>query len=204
MEFDVLQDLFFNAYIRADLLVAGAAPDAVQRLCDPSSGDLRHRFADIAAAWELAKHTGYGEAVRLVAREVYGFEDLTVGTVEQCQAALERLQQPGEQFRLLKETERLDHVQINGDRIQSSHSDFFLFDLSWLEFCAGTIDRENVLDLTGIEVGGLEELREAMAEIFARCGPSSIAVKSQHAYVRTLRWEERSDAEAARAERRLE
>jgi uncharacterized protein len=199
VEFDVLQDLFGNAYINADLFVAGAARDAMERLFDRSSGDVGSRFADVANAWELAKHTGYGEAVQLVAREVYGLDDLTAQTIEQAQAALGRLQQPGGHYRLLKERAGLDHVQINGVRFESEHPDFFLFDLSWFEFCSGMINRETLHELSGVEVAGLESLAEAMEMIFARFGPSSIAVKSQHAYVRTLRWEERSEDDAARA-----
>ncbi len=38
-----------------------------------------------------------------------------------------------------------------------------------------------------------------MAAIFQRYAAFAIAVKTQHAYTRTLRWEERSDDEAARA-----
>jgi predicted TIM-barrel fold metal-dependent hydrolase len=52
---------------------------------------------------------------------------------------------------------------------------------------------------TGIEVKDLASLKEAMHQVFALNAPSAIAVKSQHAYQRTLRWRERDDADAARA-----
>ena len=42
-----------------------------------------------------------------------------------------------------------------------------------------------------------------MEAIFAQHGPHAIAVKAQHAYNRTLRWEERSDADAERVLQRL-
>jgi len=42
-------------------------------------------------------------------------------------------------------------------------------------------------------------LREAMAALFKKYAPYAIAVKSQHAYNRTLAWRERSDADATRA-----
>ena len=58
---------------------------------------------------------------------------------------------------------------------------------------------EDIQQETGIEVSTLEDLREAMAAIFRRYAPCAIAVKAQHAYTRTLRWEERSDEDAARA-----
>ncbi len=42
----------------------------------------------------------------------------------------------------------------------------------------------------------LRALRTAMEALFAKYGACAIAVKSQHAYNRTLRWEKRTDAEA--------
>jgi predicted TIM-barrel fold metal-dependent hydrolase len=52
---------------------------------------------------------------------------------------------------------------------------------------------------TGVTVRDLSTLREAMESLFARCGPLSIAVKTQHAYLRTLAWHKRTDEEAERA-----
>ena len=66
---DILQDLFDN-YVSADLVVAGATPEAVERLLDRSDPDLRARFAGVREAWERCRHTGYGEAVRMIARRV--------------------------------------------------------------------------------------------------------------------------------------
>lgn len=48
---DVLVELFDN-YVTADLVVAGATPDAVKRLLDASDPDVRARFEGVRAAWE--------------------------------------------------------------------------------------------------------------------------------------------------------
>jgi hypothetical protein len=200
--FDILTDLF-GGYVAADLVVAGAAPDAVERLTDPSAGDVERRFADVRDAWEAVRHTGYGEAVQLIASEVYGVDDITLESLEQAQTVLDELRRPGEMLRLLRETARLDHVQIdNGSWVcaaDPSGADFFLHDLSWWNFCEGQIEAEGIHRQTGIEVRTIEELREALTTIFRRFAPHAIAVKAQHAYSRTLHWEERSDDEAARA-----
>jgi len=199
---DILQDLFAN-YVPADLVVAGATPDAVERLLDPSAGDLESRLAGVRNAWGAVRHTGYGEAVRLIASEVYGLDELTLDGLARAQARLEELQQPGAMLRLLHETARLDHVQIDDFTwacdADPAGPDFFLYDLSWLKFCNGVIEAEEILDETEIEVRGLEDLRAAMAAIFGRYAACAIAVKSQHAYNRTLRWEERTDEEAQSA-----
>jgi len=52
--------------------------------------------------------------------------------------------------------------------------------------------------VSGVEVTGLDSLREAMARIFEKYAADAVAVKAQHAYSRTLLWEERADDDAAR------
>jgi hypothetical protein len=199
---DILQDLFEN-YIQADLVVAGAAPEAVKRLFDASDPDLRERFAGVRAAWERCRHTGYGEAVRLIARRAYGIEEITIEAIEAAAPRAIALRQPGERLRILRDEANLDHVQIDDFRWQCppDHSgpDFFLYDLSWVGFCQGEIDAPGIYAEVGIEVDDLASLRDGMAAIFAKHGPRAIAVKSQHAYGRTLLWRERDDADVTRA-----
>ena len=198
---DILQDLFEN-YIQADLVVAGATEAAVKRLFDASDPDLRARFAGVRTAWERCRHTGYGEAVRLIARRAYGIEEITIEAIETAAPRTLALRQPGERLRILRDEANLDHVQIDDFRWQclpdQSGPDFFLYDLSWVGFCRGEIDAPGIYAEVGVEVDDLASLRDAMAAIFAKHGPRAIAVKSQHAYGRTLLWRECDDADVAR------
>lgn len=202
---DLLQDLFDN-YIQADLLVAGASEEAVRRLLDASDPDLAGRLAGVRDAWQRCRHTGYGEAVRLLAHQVYGIaeiNELTAAQLEAAQARNRELRQPGERLRLLRDVANLDHVQIDDYLWECppdpAGPDFFLSDLSWSSFCRGHIDAPAVYDAVGIAVEGIKSLRHAIEALFATHGPLAIAVKSQHVYERTLLWEERSDADAERA-----
>ncbi len=199
---DILQDLFLN-YVPSDLEVAGATEEALRQLFDPTAGDIESRFAGIRDAWEATKHTGYGEAVRLIAREVYHLDSITVEGLETAQGKLEDLRQPGERLRLLSEVAGLDHVQIDDFRWacepDESGPDFFLYDISWANFANGDVEAEELQETVGVEVSNLDDLREAMALLFQHYGPCAVAVKAQHAYWRTLHWEERSDEDAARA-----
>jgi hypothetical protein len=199
---DILRDLFMN-YVPADLEVAGATKEALERLLDPAAGDLESRFVGIRDAWEATQLTGYGEAVRLIAKEIYGLDSLTVEGLEAAQRKLDELRRPGERLRLLRDVAGLDHVQID-DFVWACEPDesgpgFFLYDLSWADLANGVVKIEDLHRETGIEVSTLDDLREALAAIFRRNAPYAIAVKAQHAYWRTLRWEERSDEDAAHA-----
>jgi hypothetical protein len=197
---DVLQDLFQN-YVESDLQVAGATPEALKKLFDSSDPDLSLRFQGVSKAWECCRHTGYGEAVRLMARHVYDMEEITPESLEKAKERNRELRKPGQRLRILRDVARLDHVQVD-DFSQAcipdeSGLDFFLYDISWRSFCFGEVawmQRE-----VGQEIGDLKTLRDVMAGIFARYAPFAIALKSQHAYHRTLQWRERSDEEAAQA-----
>lgn len=140
---DALRDLFDN-YVTADLVVAGASVEAVARLVDPSDPDLHARFAGVQAAWQRCQHTGYGEAVRLIARRVYNLEEITPEGLEAAQPRAALLHRPGERLRLLRKLAGLDHVQVDDFRWDCppdpSGPDFFLYDLSWADLCDGRVD----------------------------------------------------------------
>ena len=197
---DILQDLFQN-YVPADLVTAGASAEAMGNLMDASQ-DIASRFEGIREAWEATQFTGYGEAVSLIAKHIYGLDELT-GDGLAGAANLKTLRAPGKRYHILHDLANLDHIQTDDFSWQctpdSSGPDFFLYDLSWATFCGGQVDPSAIHAETGVEVKDLGSLKRAMEAIFAKHAPCAIAVKSQHAYNRTLDWTERSDAEASTA-----
>lgn len=198
---DVLQDLFGN-YVPADLVCAGATEAAVKRLTDPSDSDVAGRLRAIQEAWERCKHTGFGEAVQLIAKHAYGMDEITPANVEAAQSRNEQLRRPGERLRILQNDGHLDHVQIDHFSWRclpdTAGPDFFLYDLSWLSFCSGRVDPAAIHEEVGIVVQDLASLNAAMTAIFAKHAPCAVATKSQHAYERTLSWRERDAADVER------
>ena len=77
---DVLADLF-GMYIGDELLVAGAPFENVVRLLDSHDPDIEARWMGVAAAWQLCRHTGYGAAVRNMARLVYDMAEINLETI---------------------------------------------------------------------------------------------------------------------------
>jgi hypothetical protein len=199
---DVLQHMF-DGYIDADLIVAGADPKAVERLHEPAAADVAARFAAVRDAWERCRHTGYGQAVCLVARQAFGIDELTPESLAAAQSRLPSAHQPGERLRILRERGNLDHVQIDHETIpcnaDPSAPEFFLQDLSWVALADGQVDVETLHTCSGVTVKDLGTLRTAIEAVFDRHGPTAIAVKTQHAYSRTLAWQPRDDADAERA-----
>lgn len=199
---DVLQMLFDN-YIGDELIVAGASEEAVERLILTPDPDLAARWDGVKDAWQHCCYTGYGEAVRTIARHAFGMDAITLPAIEAAAPRAAELRRPGERLRLLRDVANLDHVQVD-DFVweclpDESGPDFFLYDLSWEQFSNGRVDADALLEHTGVEVADLASLQEAMAGLFARYGSVAIAVKSQHAYEHTLAWQPRDPADAERA-----
>ena len=198
---DILQDLFGN-YVPADLVTAGASGQALQDLMD-SNKDIKTRFDGIRDAWQATQFTGYGEAVSLIAKHIYGIDELTGDALEQANEKVMTIRKPGKRHHILHDVAKLDHIQTDDFSWQcapdTSGPDFFLYDLSWANFCNGQVNAEAIHSETGIEVKDLASLKNGIEAIFAKHAPCAIAVKSQHAYNRTLKWIERSDEDAANA-----
>src|SRR3954452_1730810 len=109
---DILSDLF-GWYSSSDLIIAGASPEAVARPQDSSNEALEGRFVDVAAAWNMAQFTGYGEAVRIAACDLYEIEVLSEATIRAGQKRLKALQRRGGCVALLRDRAKLDHVQTD-------------------------------------------------------------------------------------------
>jgi predicted TIM-barrel fold metal-dependent hydrolase len=186
---DVLEDLF-DHYTRADLAVAGASPEALKRLIDLNDPDLSGRFLGVRDAWEAIQHTGYGEAVRLTAERVYGLEEIVPEALEAAQKITEGFRKPGERLRLLRDVANLSYVQIDDFRweCEPSADGFFQYDISVVGLVQGNIPEGCTTP---------EAVREHIGKGFAQWAPKAIAIKSQHAYNRTLLWQERTDSEIA-------
>ena len=152
---DFLQDLFGN-YSRGDLISAGASAEAVEKLVDAGDPDLGARFNGVREAWEAIQYTGYGEANRILAEQVYGLAGWSAADLEKGQEQLLEWRKPGGRLRLLRDVGNLDHVQIDDFKRScapdSSGPEFFLYDLSWAEFCSGRINFEALQSETGVAV----------------------------------------------------
>ena len=198
---DILRSLF-DGYSTSDLVSAGASGAALGRMGNANDLDVRGRFEGIRAAWEHIQFTGFGEGVRWIAKNIFGIDELTGEAIERAAPRAQQLRQPGQRLHLLKEVANLDHIQTDdfvlGVAPDASGPDFFLYDLSWWKYCGGTINSEELRVETGIEVKNLATLDQAFEAVFAKYAPLAIAVKSQHAYDRTLLWEKRDDADAER------
>jgi len=195
---DVLRAVFPH-YTISDLWAAGASKEALERLQDTKDPDVAARFEGVHEAWQRIQYTGYGDASCLVAGEIYGIDEMTGEAFALAQANA-ATPQPGDRLTFLKEQANLDHVQIDAFswtcEPDPAGPEFFLHDLSVYPFASGEPNLSDLYAQFNVQVSGADTLREAIAAVFDKHGPRAIAVKTQHAYARTLSWRERTDAEA--------
>jgi uncharacterized protein len=196
---DILNSVF-DHYLVSDLVSAGASTDAINALRDQTNPDIQARFEGVRPAWEACVHTGYGEASRWVARELFGIEHITGEALAQAAPRALAQHQPGERLRMLREVARLDHVQVD-DFVTSVERDesgpeFFRYDISWMSQSCGDLSFKDIHALTGISVTSIRSLRTAFEIAYAKYAALAVATKTQHAYQRTLQWQKRTDTAA--------
>jgi hypothetical protein len=198
---DILQSVF-DHYFVADLVSAGASDAAIKRFTDGSDPDIRGRFEGIRSAWEHSQFTGYGEGVSWVAKHVFGIDEISADALEKAAPLAQQMHKPGQRLHLLKDAANLDHIQTDDFEFvtqrDASGPDFFLYDLSWVGWANGNVYAEEVQREVGIEIKDLTSLRQGFEATFAKYAPLAIAIKTQHAYNRTLLWRKREDAAVER------
>jgi uncharacterized protein len=180
--------LLFSHYLDSDLIVAGMPPDTLRRFLSPEV-DPADKWALIEPHWPAVRHTGYGQAVRLACRQLYGVADLSAATVAEVQAGYERTRRSGFYRRILREEARIESSQVNcltGEPFKESEQPTLLMqDLSIVGMFAGP-DLRTYSRPTGIEATSLADWGRVMDWWFDRYAPYAVAVKSQHAYSRDI------------------
>lgn len=200
---DVLADLFSN-YSPDDLVCAGMSREDVLALVRGRAEDVEKRWNSVKDIWPLIRHTGYGQAVALAARELYGMDELSLNGIQAAEKTYAALRRPGQQLPFLKNRARLDHVQVNDMTRKppvpdADAPDFYLYDLSLWGLAKHDVDYAQFQQWTGVTATNLASLEDAMVKLFEKSGRIAIACKTQHAYTRSLAWRMPSYAQAEEA-----
>jgi uncharacterized protein len=197
---DVLADLVLT-YVSGDMHCAAGGLDVytANRLAQTS---VAERWDDIKDTWQNIRGTGFGEAMAIQAREVYGIDEITSDALEAAQPILDGLRRPGERRRFMEDVANLECAVIDGEvplPVDSGGPDYFLHDITWWGISSGKPDTKWLHKHTGIEVHDLASFRHALNGLVDRYAAFAPGIKSQHVYDRTLRWEPREDGDAERA-----
>ncbi len=198
---DAMSALFgMHAYIGHDLISSGCNQQDVQFATDNTNEDIVERWARISGAWEQCQYTSYAEGVKLAAKAVYNIDHISADTLISAQKRHDALRSVEGHKRLLAQMAGLKHVQIDAFTWSrpdnAGDADFYHYDINVCTLAAGTVELNKLAEDSGVTIHDLTSYRTAIASLIASNAKNAVAIKSQHAYNRTLAWERRDDLSA--------
>ncbi len=190
-------------YFPSDIHSAGG--DAVAEALGNKEWTLAKRWKVVEPAWQRAKHTGYGLVTKLVLREFYGEEDLTLASLKRIAGKLPDYSDAKRFVKLLDKARvaaRLEDVWpdakavLNGSHRMSPRGKLMI-GLPGFHHIGNAEHVQRNASVLGRRVATLDEYIDVCREIFEgfkRYG--AVGFKDQSAYVRTLAYGNPTYAEA--------
>lgn len=179
-------------YLANDLVSAGA-PSA-----EPKT------WAEFEPWWQMCRYTGYGQALRIAVRDIYGVDEISAASLPRIDAAIAAANRPGLYDRVLKQRMRLDYAVLDdywhGDPMPPDPRYFVLArKMDWFCSAAKASDIHRMEEVTGVAIPDVKGLKRALERRFEQSlAAGMVAMKSTLAYNRPLRFEmvAESDAQA--------
>jgi uncharacterized protein len=180
----------FRNYPEFDLVSSGMDPFMKDLIFNPRFSETE-RWNLIKPFWQAMRNTAYGRVVLLIARDLYGVEELNEQTFPVISAKIRAGQTPGLYRRVLRDKARIDlTIQDLGHR--KFDPEFFVhiekFD-QFIDVKSGAYIRETGGSY-GIDVRTLADYEAALAKAFQNgLDYGMVGVKSVLAYSRILQYE---------------
>ncbi len=177
-------------YASSDLVSAGMSIPTLERIRD-SSRPLEERWGDFAPFWKHARSTGYGRALILAARDLFGIGDINESTWRELSEKISAANQPGWYRKVMKEQARIEVAILDPIYYESDPVDYEIFapvgrfDSLIASRTRGHLD--TLEESTHRSIHSLGDLEKALEAAFAQALQRGIvAVKTALAYFRTL------------------
>lgn len=182
--------LLLSHYLNSDMLAAGMPQKDHDNFFSPSI-DPVEKWKLLEPYWPAVKNTGYGQAVSIAVKQLYGVDGLSAKTIKQVQSGYERVRRPGFYRHILQELAKIESCQVNclsRPFNESNRPTLLMQDLSIVGMFAGP-GLEQFGGPTGIKVGSLSDWHKVIDWWFDKYGKYAVAVKSQNAYSRDIDYE---------------
>ena len=197
---------WFPVYASSDLLSAGMPEAALARVRDPER-PLDERWAEFAPWWEHTCTTGYGRQLRMLARELFGVEEINARTVHTLSEKMRAANRPGWYTHVLRECAHIERSVL--DPAEGLEATGFAEVDPTLFVPVCRVDRFitvwNLNELraleerTGLAIHSLDDLLAGMDVAFERAmAAGAVGLKLDEAYRRPLSYEKVPKAEAER------
>lgn len=192
--------LLFSHYLNSDLRSAGMSQAAHDEFLSPDVPAGR-KWSLLEPFWKAVRNTGYGRALRVSVRQLYGIAELDAASVPRLDVAYRELVKPGFYRKVLQEVAGLESCQVNSLEapfMESRQPRLLMQDLSLFAFSPyGGRGWTWMTDGDGRKAGDLAGYHRVIDSWIARYAPYAVAAKSQVAYARRLNF---ADVPAEQAE----
>jgi uncharacterized protein len=178
----------FSHYLNSDLLSAGM-PRPDLDLFLSTRADPLAKWKLIEPYWLAVKNTGYGQAVRIAVKELYGVDELSQQSIARVQAGYERTRRAGFYRAILQDNANIESCQVNSlagePFMKSDMPEFLMQDLSIVGMFSGP-DLRRLSAAAEIDVKSLSDWHRVIRWWFDRYARYAVAAKSQNAYSRDI------------------
>jgi len=177
-------------YINSDFIVAGLGVDKYRQFVTRGLDPLA-KWRLIAPYWPAVKNTGYGRAVRITVKELYGIDDLSDQTIPRLQTAYESTRKAGFYRRILVDMAGIESCQVDSCTTfrESRQPTLLLQDINFVGMHIGP-DIPRFARPAGRQVRALADWHAVIGWWFDKYAPYAAGAKSQAAYSRGLDYEQ--------------
>jgi hypothetical protein len=186
-----------------DDLSSSGLPAADRALLEKPDVPTAKKWSVFEPYWRYVRRTGYGEALRIAIRDIYGTEDINTSTIERTNEAIAVRNKPGLYREVLKKRSRIRYA-INDEYWQIKPAavdpEFFLMakKFDWFVTPITPAGLHRLEALADVSITNLDGLKRAMEKHFLLAVKlGMVTVKSTLAYQRDLLFEETTTAEAS-------
>lgn len=178
----------FSNYLAADMLAAGMSEEDKEKFLSPGVDPLK-KWALLKPYWPAIKNTGYGLAVRIAVKELYGVDEVSDKTIKKLQSGYEKIRRPCFYKHILNDLAKIESCQVNsGDGFRESNMPTLLMqDIGIVGMLAGP--NFELSKRPGIKVKSLADWHKVIDWWFDKYSKYAVAVKSQNAYDRNIDYE---------------
>jgi len=181
--------LIMNHYLDSDMLSAGMSKADYTRFFEYGPAP-EEKWKILEPWWLYIKNTGYGKAVEITIRELYGIPELSAATVEDVQRGFEGSVAPGFYKRILRDKANIQSCQVNQwPLMKSKMPDFLMTDMDVSAFIE-TPGNNEYAEAAHLPVKTLEDWHKVITWWFDRYSAYVVGVKIGLAYRRKLDFEQ--------------
>lgn len=200
---DVLREYLIH-YFSSDLVSAGLTLEQVEWARDLSV-PLMERWEVLEPYWDAARHTGYGRALTLAVQGLYGIEDISRDTIEELDYRFQDALRRGDHFwYVLKEKSKIKVSLLDSDLACDRTYFRSVYRMDDFLFPGHSAKVRKIARELGISINSLRDWKTAAEIALDRAlEQGAVALKCGLAYLRSLRFDKVTEAEAEEEFNRL-